>query len=86
MYKNEFIFYYANFLLLMGIGIHTCNVSMYDLNARLWLVISQLSGRVLDCHQEMHVPNTERSAHCYNRLGTLKELSHFQPDISVSVN
>ena len=30
--------------------------------------------------------NTERSAHCYNRLGTLKELSHFQPDISVSVN
>ena len=66
--------------------IHAMYLHMYDLNARLWLVISELSGRVLDCHQEMHVPNTERSAHCYNRLGTLKELSHFQPDISVSVN
>ena len=45
-HKNEFM-YNANFLLFTFDGHwHTYNISMYDLNARLWLVISELSGRV----------------------------------------
>ena len=79
-HKNEFIMPIFYFWWTLALAYIQCIYVWFKCQAvarDIWTV--RQSGVLVS-------PNTERSAHCYNRLGTLKELSHFQPDISVSVN